>query len=154
MFLLDTNVLSEQRKGPKADAGVAEFIARKDHILHLPVQVVGEIRSGIESLRRRGDMQQAKRLEAWLGSILEEFSDHIVEFNLECAQAWGYLMGVNDQHIVDRQIAAMALVYDLTVVTRNTSHFAGTDARLLNPFAGDAGAARPVQGKAKPRSAH
>ena len=46
-------------------------------------------------------------------------------------------MGVNDQHIVDRQIAAIALVYNLTMVTRNTSHFSGTGVRLLNPFAGD-----------------
>jgi predicted nucleic acid-binding protein len=137
MFLLDTNVLSERRKGAKADSGVVDFLENTDHELFLPVQVVGEIRSGVEGLRRRGDLPQARRLEAWLRLILDEFSDHIVEFNLECAETWGYLMGVNDQHIVDRQIAAMALVYNLTVVTRNTLHFAGTGVRLLNPFAGD-----------------
>ena len=47
-------------------------------------------------------------------------------------------MGINDQHIVDRQIAAIALTYDLTVVTRNTAHFADTGARTLNPFSADA----------------
>jgi hypothetical protein len=154
MYLLDTNVLSEQRKGLKADSGVVEFIARKEHILYLPVQVVGEIRSGIEALRRRGDLPQAGQLEGWLSLVLGEFSDHIVEFNLACAETWGYLMGVNDQHIVDRQIAAMALVYDLTVVTRNTSHFAGTGAKCLNPFAGDAVVARrPASRKVRPREA-
>jgi toxin FitB len=142
MFLLDTNVLSERRKGVRADRGVVDFLQNTDHELFLPVQVVGEIRSGVEGLRRRGDLPQAGRLEAWLRLILDEFSDHIIEFNLECAETWGYLMGVNDQHIVDRQIAAMALVHDLTMVTRNTSHFSGMGVRLLNPFAGDV---RPVK---------
>jgi predicted nucleic acid-binding protein len=137
MFLLDTNVLSERRKGAKANVGVVSFLERTDQEVFLPVQVVGEIKSGIEGMRRRGDRPQARRLEAWLKSILDEFSDQIIEFNLECAETWGYLMGVNDQHIVDRQIAAMALVYDLTVVTRNTAHFAGTGVRLLNPFSVD-----------------
>jgi toxin FitB len=154
MFLLDTNILSERRKGANANPGVVDFVAQKTNKLYLPVQVVGEIRSGIEGLRRRGDLPQARRLEAWLDLILDEFSDQIVEFNLECAKTWGYLMGVNDQHIVDRQIAAMALVYDLTVVTGNTSHFEGTGVRLLNPFAEDGGSLpKPASGRAKPRKA-
>jgi predicted nucleic acid-binding protein len=53
-------------------------------------------------------------------------------------------MGVNDQHIVDRQIAAIALVYDLTIVTRNTSHFTGTGARVVNPFLADAPPSSPT----------
>jgi toxin FitB len=138
MFLLDTNVLGERRKAAKADRGVIDFLNRRDHEIFLPVQVIGEIRSGIEGLRRRGDLPQALRLETWFQVILAEYSDHIIEFSLECAETWGYLMRANDQHIVDRQIAATALVYDLTVVTRNTGHFVGTGVRLLNPFAGDA----------------
>jgi predicted nucleic acid-binding protein len=38
------------------------------------------------------------------------------------------------QHIIDKQIAAIALVYDLTVVTRNISDFLSTGVRLQNPF--------------------
>jgi predicted nucleic acid-binding protein len=53
-------------------------------------------------------------------------------------------MGVDDQHIVDRQIAAIALVHDLTIVTRNTSHFAGTGVRILNPFLADAQLSAPT----------
>ena len=89
MFLLDTNVLSERRKGARADSGVVDFLENTDHELFLPVQVVGEMRSGIEGLRRRGDLPQARRLEAWLRLILDEFSDHIIEFNLECAEQRG-----------------------------------------------------------------
>jgi toxin FitB len=150
MFLLDTNVLSERRKGAKADSGVLNFLDKIDQQLFLPAQVVGEIRSGIEGLRLRGDLAQARRLEAWLRLIVDEFSEQIIEFNLECAETWGYLMGVNDQHIVDRQIAAIALVYDLTVVTRNTSHFVGTGVRLLNPFTGSA----PKPGSTRVRKSH
>jgi hypothetical protein len=134
MFLVDTNVVSERRKGPKADPGVVDFIGRTEHELFLPVQVIGELRSGIESVKLRGDQTQALRLEEWFHGIVEEYSLRILDFDLQCAKTWGTLMGVNGQHIVDRQIAAIALVYDLTVVTRNTGHFAGTGVRLLNPF--------------------
>jgi toxin FitB len=150
VFLLDTSALSERRKGSKADPGVVEFLDSPNDELYLPVQVIGELRGGIEGLRRRGDATQARRLEAWLRLILGEYTDHIIEFNLECAETWGHLMAVNDQHTVDGQIAAIALVYDLTVVTRNTSHFAGTGARLLNPFAAD----KPARKAAVTRKAH
>jgi toxin FitB len=136
MFLVDTNVLSERRKGAKADPGVVKFLDGPENEVFLPVQVIGELQSGIQSLRLRGDLIQAKRLDSWFQLVQREFSLRILDFDNDCAKAWGYLMGVNDQHIVDRQIAAIALVYDLTVVTRNTGHFAGTGVRLLNPFLG------------------
>ena len=144
MYLIDTNVLSEGRKGPRADPGVVDFIERTEHELFLPVQVIGELRSGIEGLRQRGDLPQALRLEKWFQLILEEYSSRILTFDLLCAEMWGTLMGINDQHIVDRQLAAMALAYNLTVVTRNTTHFGGTGVRLLNPFLADAPSASPV----------
>lgn len=143
MFLLDTNVLSERRKGGKADPGVVDFLDRAGYEFFLPVQVVGELLSGIHALRLRGDLPQARKLEAWFQLILDEYASRILIFDLQCARTWGYLMGVNDQHIVDRQIAAIALVYDLTVVTRNTDHFAGTGVRLLNPFRGITASNKP-----------
>ena len=142
MFLVDTNVLSERRKGPRADPGVVDYIDLSDHEIFLPVQVIGELFSGVEWLRRRGDFPQASRLETWLNLVLQKYSSRILTFDLECAKTWGSLMGMNDQHIVDRQIAAIALTYDLTVVTRNTSHFADTGARTLNPFRADASPGR------------
>jgi predicted nucleic acid-binding protein len=63
----------------------------------------------------------------------------ILNFDLACAALWGRLMGPSDQNPIDKQIAAIALHYDLTVVTRNVTHFAGTGVRLLNPFEADAG---------------
>ena len=43
-------------------------------------------------------------------------------------------MSPNPQHAIDKQIAAIALIYDLVVVTRNASDFEGTGVRVLNPF--------------------
>ncbi len=138
MFLIDTNVLSERRKGRNADAGVVEFFRSAKNEVFVPVQVVGEIEGGIERLRQRGDQTQAHILENWFQLVLGEFSEHFLAFDRECAEVWGRLIGVNEQHSIDKQIAAIALMHDLTVVTRNTNHFAGTGARLMNPFRSDA----------------
>jgi toxin FitB len=137
MYLIDTNVLSERRKGSKADLGVVEFFRHAPNELFLPVQVAGEIEGGIERLRQRGDHPQSRVLEKWYRGVLAEFSDHVLSFDLDCAKIWGVLIGANEQHSIDKQIAAIALLHDLTVVTRNTAHFSGTGARTLNPFRAD-----------------
>jgi hypothetical protein len=143
MFLVDTNAISELRKGAKADPGAVSFLREAELKIFLPVQVIGELRQGIEKLKFRGDLPQAHRLEKWFQSTLKIFGSRTLDFDAKCAQMWGTLMGVNDQHPVDKQIAAIALVYDLTVITRNTNDFAGTGARLLNPFLGDAAPVSP-----------
>ncbi len=134
MFLVDTNVISEIRKGPRADVGVIGFLRDPDNEIFLPVQVIGELRRGVQNVLRKGDAAQAAMLEAWFQRILEEFSKRILVFDLDCAQTWGRLAGFNEQNLIDKQIAAIAIVYDLTLVTRNTNHFSGIGVRLLNPF--------------------
>ena len=135
MYLLDTNVISELRKGGRANHGVTAFfatLAAED--IYLSVVTIGEIRRGLENLRARGDREQAGRLEAWLDKVVTDFSDRILEFDLDCAQVWGKLMSPHPQHPIDKQIAAIALIYDLTVVTRNTDDFVSSSVRSLNPF--------------------
>lgn len=135
MYLLDTNVISELRKGARTNPGVAAFFATlNSDDIYLAVQTIGEIRRGVENIRRRGDRPQAERLEAWLDVVVSNHAMRILGFDLECSQVWGTLMSPNPQHPIDKQIAAIALIYDLTVVTRNTSDFETTGARLLNPF--------------------
>ena len=145
MFLVDTNIISERRKGPSADLGVVDFIQRTEHELFLPVQAIGELKQGVENLRHRGDLRQARRLETWFQLIVEEYALRILAFDLQCTQIWGVLMAPNNHNPVDKQIAAIALAYDLTVVTRNSNHFAGTGVRLLNPFLADAPSTKPVK---------
>lgn len=135
MYLLDTNVVSELRKGTRANAGVMEFFATlRSEEMYLSVQTIGEIRRGLESIRYRGDTVQAARLDDWLDQLVTQHAHRILAFDLECAQLWGKLMSPNPQHPIDKQIAAIALIYDLTIVTRNTDDFKTTGARLLNPF--------------------
>src|SRR6185503_5655106 len=95
---------------------------------------VGELRQGIESMRHRGDGAQARVLENWLVKVVERFDDAILSFDQEAAEIWGRLRAPNREDPIDKQIAATALINDLTVVTRNTAHFAPTGVRLLNPF--------------------
>lgn len=136
MYLLDTNVVSELRKGPRANPGVTTFVATlKPEDIYLAVQTIGEIRRGLENIRGRGDREQANRLEAWLDVVISDHAMRILNFDLECAQAWGMLMSPSPQHPIDKQIASIALIYDLTVVTRNTADFESTGVRLINPFA-------------------
>jgi predicted nucleic acid-binding protein len=135
MYLVDTNVLSERRKGRKADPGVTTFFSQAGDEVFLPVQVAGELEGGIERLRQRGDHPQAQALEQWYRGVLAEYSDHFLVFDLDCAKVWGALIGANEQHSIDKQIAAIALLHDLTIVTRNVGDFGGTGARTLNPFA-------------------
>ena len=135
MYLLDTNVVSELRKGTRANTGVVEFFTGlRSEDMYLSVQTIGEIRRGVESIRYRGDTAQAARLDDWLDQLVTQHAHRILAFDLECAQLWGKLMSPNPQHPIDKQIAAIALIYDLTIVTRNTDDFKTTGARLLNPF--------------------
>ena len=144
MFMVDTNVISELRKGTRADSGMVRLLSGAEQQIFLPVQAIGELRQGVEYLRHRGDFPQARVLESWLGEVSAVFARRTLIFDRECAHVWGKLMGPSDQNPIDKQIAAIALHYDLTVVTRNTAHFAGTGVRLLNPFFADAPPAAPL----------
>lgn len=135
MYLVDTNVISEARKGKKANPGVREFFRTADATdLYLSVQTVGEIRRGLENIRRRGDLPQAKKLEKWLDLVVADYADRILSLDEACAQVWGRLMSPHHEHPVDKQIAAIALIHGLTVITRNVDDFRGTGVGLRNPF--------------------
>jgi predicted nucleic acid-binding protein len=136
LYLIDTNVISEARKGARADVGVRQFVAEVDpSSLFLAVQTVGELRCGMHRLRARGDIDQALRLETWLSDVLQEFDGRILAFDRDCADVWGVLMAKGSQNPIDKQIAAVAAVYDLTLVTRDVADMAMTGVQLLNPFA-------------------
>jgi toxin FitB len=135
VYLVDTNVISEARKGKKANPEVQKFFmttAAED--IYLTAQTVGEIRRGLENIRDRGDLPQAKKLEKWLDLVVNEYADKILVFDEECAQVWGRLMSPHHQHPIDKQIAAIALINDLTVATRNVDDFRGTGVAFNNPF--------------------
>jgi predicted nucleic acid-binding protein len=77
-LLLDTNILSELRKGSHCDAGVRNWVESiTAEEMFVSVLVLGEIRQGVERIRMR-DQNQARALEKWLQSISTEFADRIL----------------------------------------------------------------------------
>lgn len=67
---------------------------------------------------------QATRLSRWLGTVTRDYADVILPFDEEIAQIWGKLRVPHAENPLDKQIAATALMYGLTVVTRNLPHYA------------------------------
>ena len=137
MYLIDTNVVSEARKKGKANPGVMAFFkqaADQDEAMYLCVVSVGELRRGVELIRHRGDIRQSQLLESWLTDVLANYAGNILAFDAEAAQVWGRLRVPHAEHELDKQIAAIALINGLTVVTRNTADFEGTGVKVMNPF--------------------
>ena len=137
-FLLDTNIISETRK-QSPDSKVRIWLASvPEPELYLSVLVVGEVRQGIERLRRR-DPAQAAPYESWLSSLLHGFADRLVPVTVEVCEEWGRLNVPPDPlPVVDGLMAATAKVRDWTFVTRDVGDLARTGVRLLNPFAASA----------------
>jgi predicted nucleic acid-binding protein len=102
--------------------------------LFLSAVTIGELRQGVETVRHRGDLAQATRLSRWLVTITSDYADAILPFDEEIAQIWGKLRVPHAENPLDKQIAATALMYGLTVVTRNLAHYEPTGVAVLNPF--------------------
>jgi toxin FitB len=137
MYLIDTNIIGELRKRDRSNPGITRFfsqIAEQEAISYLSVITIGELRRGVDIIQHRGDFAQAKSLENWLQTILDNYAENILDFGREEAQIWGRLRVPHPENSLDKQIAATALVYDLTLVTRNVKDFAATGVTLLNPF--------------------
>lgn len=137
MYLIDTNVISEARKQSKANPGVQTFFkqAIENKIpVFISTVTVGELRRGIELIRYRGDTRQANPLEKWLETLLADYDNHILAIDNDIAQLWGRLRVPHPENALDKQIAATALIYGLTVVTRNDKDFSKTGVQLINPF--------------------
>lgn len=137
MFLLDTNIVSEARKGPRAHAQLAEWYERTPgEAMFLSVLVVGEIRRGLERVRPR-DQHQAAALEIWLKLLLDGYRGRILGVGIEVAQIWGAINARGTFPVVDSLLAATAMHHGLTFVTRDLSGVRGCGARCLDPFTGE-----------------
>lgn len=133
-FILDTNVLSEVRKGARARAAVMSWWnGVHPHDLFLSVMVAGEIQRGIQKLKKT-DPSRARAYADWLASIVEAFEGRILPVDLKTAEIWGRLTVRRTLSVVDALLAATALAHDFTLVTRNTRDIHDTGVRYLNPF--------------------
>ena len=133
-FLIDTNIVSEVRKGDRCDPAVAAWwagVAEDD--LRVSVLVLGEIRKGVELACRR-DPQKAAVLEAWLTGLVAAFGDRILPVDAAVAGEWGRMASIRPVSVIDALLAATARAHGLTLVTRNAADVAGLDVKVLNPF--------------------
>ncbi len=134
MYLIDTDLISELRKGRRCNPRVSLWYKRiRDDELFLSVLVIGEIRQGIERLRTRNP-HQARVLEQWLDELIEGCGERIVPVDHRVAQTWGRLTARGSFPVIDALLAATAEAHGLTLVTRNVKDVQRSGARCLNPF--------------------
>jgi toxin FitB len=133
-YLIDTNIISEVRKGRRCNPSVARWYESiEDASLYLSVLVIGEIRSGIERVRAK-DADKANALEQWLVAIASAFGERILPIDRDVADEWGRLNAGRRLPVIDAILAATAKTHRMTLVTRNTADVADLNVSMLNPF--------------------
>ncbi|MER7756626.1 type II toxin-antitoxin system VapC family toxin [Kitasatospora sp. NPDC097643] len=135
-FMLDTNVLSELRRREPDPAVEAWMAEHRSGPMFTSALVVGEIRQGVEQIRRR-DHVQAERLAEWLATVKRSYADRILPVTTEIAEAWARLNVPDPLPLIDGLLAATAKVHGLTLVTRNTKDVARAGVEVVNPFDAD-----------------
>jgi toxin FitB len=132
--LLDTNVLSELRKGPRAERRVRAWdISAEDSVRFTSVIVIAELMKGAQ-LRGHKDVGGGAALDRWIARVVSEFDERILPVDLDGSSVWARLMARRSRPPMDMLIAATAIARGLTLVTRNVVDFAETGVTLLNPW--------------------
>jgi predicted nucleic acid-binding protein len=136
-FLLDTNCVSELVR-TRPEPRLVEWIEAADEsLLYLSVLTLGEIRKGVVGIplgKRR------TLLEVWLEVDLQvRFSGRILPIDWPVADRWGLIAGQARSKgwslpIVDGLLAATAVHYNLTVVSRNSNDFRNAQVPVVNPW--------------------
>lgn len=122
LYLLDTNILSEQlKKSPEGK--VLEFLDKNESSLATCSVVIHELQYGMEILE---DSKKKKILETYIKSIRDTLP--IFEYNIDAAlrhaKEKARLTKIGKiPSFVDGQIAAIASVNNLKIVTKNTEDF-------------------------------
>ena len=138
-YILDTNVVSEL-VAVKPDPSVIHWLesVNPDQVF-LSVIAIGEIKRGIDKLP---DSKRKGLLDQWLQEdLLVRFQDHMLSIDTDTMLLWGAInarleaMG-RPIAAINALLAASAMQYQYTLVTRNTSHFGNVGILLLNPWEG------------------
>jgi len=131
-LLLDTNIISlfsPDRKEKPSEAIRTWFRDQGEaDTLYISTITIAEIERGLRSLNRRGGIERARRLNAWLDAIVDSFGDRILNVDPVVARIAGALedAAIAQGHhpgLADILIAATAKAYSLVLITRNIRHF-------------------------------
>ena len=135
MFVLDTNVISELRRGKpqQSDAVRAWAAAQPDGKLFMSAITLLELELGIQALERRTPPQGGS-LRVWLSAVRAEFAGRILPFTENTAPLCAALHVPNPRPERDAMIAASAIEHKFALVTRSVADFAGTGVELINPW--------------------
>lgn len=136
-FLLDTNLISELVR-PRPNSGVIDWIQSTDEsVMHISVLTFGEIRKGIAQL---ADGRRRASLESWLEHELAlRFSERILPIDQDIADRWGRISAAargtrRPLPAVDGLLAATALHFNLTVVSRDATYAVVAGLDVFNPW--------------------
>jgi predicted nucleic acid-binding protein len=107
--------------------------------LFLSAVTIAEITDGIAKAKREGSRRKASRLSAWLQTVLHLYGDHVLAFDSATAEIAGALSDLargrgHSPGLADIVIAATAHKHNLTILSRNTRHFAPMNAAVIDPF--------------------
>ena len=135
MIILDTNVVAEAMRGPRANAGVVAWLRGLERPPVTTIITRAEILAGIHLLpkgRRRETLLDAAhgafdRLGACL-PLTPRCADHYAEM-LSTRRNLGRPIGA-----MDALIASIARETKATVATRDEGGFEGLELSIINPF--------------------
>ena len=136
-WLLDTNIISELRR-PRPEPAVVGFVAVQPlESLFISTVTLAEIRFGIELVT---DASRRAELNDWLAlKVRPMFERRVLPISEDVMLKWRLLVEEGRKRgrtfsQPDLIIAATALHYGLTVVTRDTADYAEARVPLLNPW--------------------
>ena len=100
-YLIDTNIISEIRKGARCDVNVSAWYATvADADLFLSTLVLGEIRKGVELARPR-DASKAAALERWLRDVEAAFDGRVLGIDNAVSDQWGRMSAIRSVPVID-----------------------------------------------------
>jgi predicted nucleic acid-binding protein len=131
MYLVDTNVVSEARRGSPQATGWLRSVDPAS--VHLSTLTLGEIMRGI-ALKQKLDPKSAGHLAQWLRKLRHDHADRILPVTDQISVEWGRIAAIRPRGDIDALIAATAIVHDLILVTRNVADFEDTGASIIDPW--------------------